>query len=55
MYMTVKEAAEKWNIPDRRIRVLCLEGKIPGAHQGGRGWKILIDLEKPADEGYSLK
>lgn len=49
MYITVKEAAEKWGISDRRIRVLCSEGKIPGAYQEGRGWKIPMDAEKPAD------
>ena len=49
MYMTVKEAAEKWGISDRRIRVLCSEGKIAGAFQEGRGWKIPLDAEKPAD------
>lgn len=32
MFMTVKQASEKWGISDRRIRVLCSEGKIPGAH-----------------------
>ena len=37
MFMTVKQAAEKWGISDRRIRVLCSEGKIPGAYQEGRG------------------
>ena len=31
MFMTVKQASEKWGISDRRIRVLCSEGKIPGA------------------------
>ena len=49
MYMTVKQAAEKWNISDRRVRVLCSEGKIPGAFQEGRGWKIPADAVKPAD------
>ena len=33
MYMTVKQASEKWGISDRRTRVLCSEGKIPGAYQ----------------------
>ena len=28
MYMTVKQAAEKWGISDRRVRILCSEGKI---------------------------
>lgn len=31
MYITVKEAAEKWNLSDRRVRVLCEEGKVEGA------------------------
>lgn len=52
MFMTVKQAAEKWGISDRRIRVLCAEGKIPGAYQEGRGWKIPVDAEKPADGRY---
>ena len=55
IYITVKEAAEKWGISDRRIRVLCSEGKIPGAYQEGRGWKIPIDAEKPADGRFKSK
>ncbi|TDP58472.1 Fic family protein [Aminicella lysinilytica] len=52
MYITVKEAAEKWGISDRRVRVLCAGGKIPGAFQQGRGWKVPIDAVKPADGRY---
>lgn len=55
MHITVKEAAAKWGISDRRIRVLCSEGKIPGAYQEGRGWKIPIDAEKPADGRFRSK
>ena len=55
MFMTVKQAAEKWGISDRRVRVLCAEGKIPGAYPEGRGWKIPIDAEKPADGRYRSK
>ena len=55
MYMTAKEASSKWGISDRRIRVLCSEGKIPGAYQEGRGWKIPIDAEKPADGRFRSK
>ena len=43
MFMTVKQASEKWGISDRRVRILCAEGKIPGAYQEGRAWKIPID------------
>lgn len=52
MFMTVKEAAEKWGISDRRVRILCAEGKIPGAYQQGRAWKIPANAEKPADGQY---
>ena len=55
MFMTVKQASEKWGISDRRVRILCAEGKIPGAYQEGRAWKIPIDAVKPADGRYKTK
>ena len=55
MFMTVKQASEKWGISDRRIRVLCSEGKIPGAYQEGRGWNFPVDAKKPADGRYKSK
>ena len=48
-YMTAKEAAEKWGISDRRVRVLCSQGKIPGAARYGKSYQIPVDAEKPAD------
>lgn len=55
MFMTVKDAADKWGISDRRVRVLCSQGKIPGAYREGRAWKIPIDAQKPADGRYKSK
>ena len=55
MYITVKQAAEKWGISDRRVRVLCSEGKIPGAYQEGKAWKIPHDAAKPTDGRYKTK
>ena len=55
MFMTVKQASEKWGISDRRVRILCAEGKIAGAHPEGRGWKIPVDARKPADGRYKSK
>lgn len=52
MFMTTKQAAEQWGISDRRVRILCAEGKISGAYQEGRGWKIPADAVKPADGRY---
>lgn len=54
MYITVKQAAEKWGISDRRVRILCSEGKIPGAYQEGRSWKIPYDASKPTDGRYKI-
>ena len=49
MYMSVKEASVKWNISERRVRVLCSERKINGVYQEGRVWKIPVDAIKPKD------
>lgn len=54
MFMTVKQTSEKWGISDRRVRILCTEGKIAGAYQEGRGWKIPVDAMKPADGRYKV-
>ncbi len=49
MYITVKQAAEKWGISDRRVRILCSEGKISGVTREGRSWMIPSDAKKPKD------
>ncbi len=55
MFMTVKEAAIKWGISDRRVRVLCSVGKIFGAYKQGRSWKIPVDARKPVDARFKSK
>lgn len=50
--MTVKQAAEKWGISDRRVRMLCSEGKISNAIREKHSWKIPADAEKPEDGRY---
>jgi len=54
-YMSTKEASEKWLISDRRVRVMCNEGRIEGAVKFGRNWSIPIDAIKPADARESSK
>lgn len=49
MYITVKQAAEKRGISDRRMRILCSEGKISGVAREGRSWMIPADAKKPED------
>lgn len=53
-YITVKQASERWGISDRRIRILCAEGRIGGVLQKGRSYLIPIDTLKPID-GRSLR
>ena len=52
MYISVKQAAERWGISDRRVRLLCSEGKIPGVTREGRSWKIPSNAKKPEDGRY---
>ncbi len=52
MYMTVKQASEKWGISDRRVRTLYSEGKISGVIREGRNWRIPLDARKPEDGRY---
>ena len=48
-YITVREAAEKWNISLRLAQKLCTEGRIPGAQKFGSAWAIPADADKPED------
>ena len=38
--ITVKQAAEKWNVSERRVQKLCNDGRIKGATRFGRAWMI---------------
>ena len=48
-YITVSQAALNWNISDRRVRVLCAEGKISDTVKDGKTYKIPITAQKPHD------
>ena len=48
-YMSARQAAEKWNISQRRVSVLCAENRIPEAAMLGNMWIIPIDATKPND------
>ena len=47
MYISVKEAAEKWKISDRLVRRYCTQGRIEGLRREGKSWLIPEDAEKP--------
>ena len=48
-YIDVKEASTRWGITDRRIRLLCTQGRIDGAIKLGWSWMIPADTPKPRD------
>ena len=48
--MQIREASEKWNISERRIRQLIQDGRIEGAEKIGTTWNIPDDTNKPIDK-----
>lgn len=48
-YMSVTEAAEKWDLTPRRVRSMCADGLIMGASKLGNSWAIPIGSERPID------
>ena len=49
-YMTVQEAAKKWDLSERRVQKLCAENRIDGVIHLSRIWLIPQSAEKPADK-----
>lgn len=49
-YMTVQEAAKKWDLSERRVQKLCSENRIDGVIHLSRLWLIPQSAEKPADK-----
>lgn len=50
--MLIKEASEKWNISERRIRQLIQDGRIEGARKMGTTWYIPDETDKPIDKRW---
>jgi galactokinase len=48
-FIDVRKAAQKWNMPERRITALCRSKRIIGAIKTGNNWFIPSDAEKPLD------
>ena len=46
-YKSVAQMAEQWGISERRVRILCQQGKITGVIRRGRTWLIPSNEEKP--------
>lgn len=46
---TTAQIAKEWNISQRRVDVLCKEGRIKGAVMIGNRWFIPQGSQKPKD------
>ena len=48
-HIKVSQAAEKWGLSARRVRILCQENKIEGVMRRGNLYMIPENAQKPAD------
>jgi len=48
-YITVQQAAVKWDRSERWVQKLCEDNRIEGAMRFGRSWMIPGDAGRPAD------
>ena len=48
-WITPQEAAELWEISDRRVQALCANGQVEGVIRLKRGWLIPKGTPKPPD------
>lgn len=46
---TIRQAAEQWNISERRVTALCRSGRIEGAVKNGKLWLIPDGAPAPLD------
>lgn len=49
-FMTANQAAHKWGVSQRRVQILCSEGRIPGVFKLGETWAIPVNSNKPDDK-----
>lgn len=56
-YITVKEAAQEWDIAERTVRKYCEQGRVEGAIHAGNIWVIPMDAICPnsVDKSTTLK
>ncbi len=51
-FITANQAAQKWGISQRRVQILCAEGRIEGVFKLGEAWAIPANALKPQDSRF---
>ena len=46
-YLTVRQAAEKWEVTPRQIQLWCKTGKLEGAEKWNKDWMIPEKAPRP--------
>lgn len=54
-YMTPRQAAEKWNVSQRRVQIMCAQNRIEGVFKLGDAWAIPANTIKPVDRRKKKK
>ena len=49
-FMTTKQASELWGVSQRRVAILCEQGRLEGVKKAGSVWLIPPDTQKPKDD-----
>ena len=53
-YISVREAAQKWEISERHVQKLCEESRIDGIQKFGRSWMIPKTAKNAMQEDTNL-
>ncbi len=49
-FKTANQYAKEWGISQRRVQILCAEGRVTGAFKIGEFWAIPSGTPKPEDK-----
>lgn len=52
-YIRTSDAANKWQMNERRVRYLALHNRIPGAYLEGKKWMIPASASKPTIQKFN--
>lgn len=54
-FMTIKEAAQKWELTERMVQYHCKAGRIPGVVKLSGVWLIPKEAKRPDDKRMGRK
>ena len=49
-FKTASQCAKEWKISQRRVQILCAEGRVDGAFKVGDFWVVPAETPKPKNK-----